>query len=71
MYFKVPQSTVPANLCNVSASMTFYLLSFVFFIIVLKRFTAGYIYRSKLDTDVGIPQTLDLSPYASDDVKGW
>ena len=41
----------------------FYLFS------VLKRFT-GYMYRSKLDTDVGVPQVLDLSPFASDDFNG-
>ena len=36
---------------------------------VLKRFT-GYMYRSKLDTDVGVPQVLHLSPFASDDLNG-
>ena len=36
---------------------------------VLKRF-AGYQYRHKLETDVDIPQTLDVSAFASDDMNG-
>lgn len=45
------------------------ILSFFFYFAVLKRFT-GYRFRTKLETNIGIPQMLDLSHFVSPDFTG-